>query len=65
MQSDILYVYCFNLRSECKMKYILLTVLMVATGFLIYLGIKHSMQPPIWTGIGFIAIAGLFLQKEK
>lgn len=47
------------------MKYILLAVLMIATGFLIYLGVVNSIQPPVWTGIGFIAIAGLFLRKEK
>lgn len=46
-------------------KYVLITVLLLATGFLIYLGVKHSMQPPIWTGVGFIAIAGLFLSRES
>lgn len=47
------------------MKYLLLTILLVATISLIYLGITNQMQPPIWTAIGFIAIAGLILYRQK
>lgn len=47
------------------MKYVLIAVLLVATAVLIYLGIKNEMQPPIWTGIGFLAIMGMFLIKDK
>lgn len=44
---------------------VLLIILMFTAGFLIYLGVKNLIQPPIWTGVGFIVIAGLFLQKER
>ncbi|HLS11912.1 MAG TPA: hypothetical protein VK050_07105 [Flavobacteriaceae bacterium] len=47
------------------MKYILLLVLLISSLALIYLGITNTMQPPIWTGVGFLAIAGLFLLKSK
>lgn len=47
------------------MKYVLVFVLLIATAVLIYLGFKNEMQPPIWTGIGFLAIMGMLLLKEK
>ncbi|HLW14005.1 MAG TPA: hypothetical protein VKX30_00740 [Flavobacteriaceae bacterium] len=47
------------------MKYVLVLVLLVASIMLMYLGIKNEIQPPVWTGIGFLAIIGLFLSKEK
>lgn len=47
------------------MKYVLVLVLLIASVALIYLGIKNEMQPPIWTGIGFLAIMGMFLLKDK
>lgn len=43
-----------------KYKVFFLLVLSIATLVLIYLGIKADMKPPIWTGIGFLAILGLF-----
>ena len=47
------------------MKYLLLLILLIASLALIYLGVTNTMQPPIWTGVGFLAIAGLFLLKGK
>lgn len=46
-------------------KIVLWLVLLVSTLFLIYLGFKNDLQPPIWTAVGFIAIAGLLLQKNR
>ncbi len=43
----------------------LLLLLLIATTALIYLGVKNDMQPPIWTGIGFLAIVGILLLKDK
>lgn len=47
------------------MKNILVVVLLIASLVLLYLGIKNNMQPPIWTGVGFLAIGGIFLLKDK
>lgn len=56
-------------HKENNVKHILSTILYiilsVATGLLIYLGVKQGLQPPIWTGVGFIAIVGLLLVRKK
>jgi len=39
---------------------ILLGLLVIVAGIMIYLGIKAGMNPPIFTGVGFIVIAILF-----
>jgi len=46
-------------------KIILWTALLIATLFLLYLGFKSELQPPVWTAVGFIAIGGLLLAKRK
>lgn len=46
-------------------KIVLWLALLVSTLFLIYLGFKNDMHPPIWTAVGFIVIAGLLLQKNR
>lgn len=46
-------------------KMVLWVALLVSTLFLLYLGFKNEMQPPIWTAVGFIAISGLLFQNNK
>ena len=47
------------------MKQILLLLLVVVAIVMIYLGINLGAKPPIFTGVGFIIIAVLFLIKAK
>lgn len=43
---------------------IIAIILLLLGIYMIYLGIKASMQPPLITGIGFILIGFLFLNKK-
>ncbi|MFC4722815.1 hypothetical protein ACFO5O_10815 [Geojedonia litorea] len=47
------------------MKQILLILLVVVAIIMIYLGVNAGMKPPIYTGVGFIIITFLFLDKPK
>ena len=47
------------------MKNILIIMLIVTAIIMTYLGVKLGAKPPIFTGVGFIIIAALFLVKEK
>jgi len=47
------------------MKQILLLLLAVVAIVMIYLGANLGAKPPIFTGVGFIIIAALFLVKTK
>lgn len=40
-------------------------MLIVTAIIMIYLGIKLGAKPPILTGIGFIIISALFIDKTK
>jgi hypothetical protein len=46
------------------MKKTLIMLLIVVAIIMMYLGIKASMLPPVFTGIGFIIIAVLFAKKD-
>ncbi|EHQ40967.1 hypothetical protein [Myroides odoratus] len=44
----------------------ILAIIVILLGiYMIYLGIKASMQPPLITGIGFILIGVLFLMNKS
>ena len=44
----------------------ILAILIILLGiYMIFLGIKSNMQPPLITGIGFILIGFLFLSGKK
>ena len=47
------------------MKQVLLILLGIVAIVMIYLGAKTGIKPPIFTGIGFIIIAALFLLKKE
>lgn len=47
------------------MKSILLILLVVVAIVMIYLGVNLGAKPPIFTGVGFIIITALFLDKNK
>jgi uncharacterized membrane protein YbaN (DUF454 family) len=47
------------------MKQILLILLIIVAVVMIYLGVNLGAKPPIFTGVGFIIIAVLFLDKGK
>lgn len=47
------------------MKNILIIMLIATAIIMIYLGINLSAKPPIFTGIGFIIISTLFIDKTK
>lgn len=47
------------------MKQVLLILLGIVAIIMIYLGVKANIKPPIFTGIGFLIIAALFLLKRK
>lgn len=47
------------------MKQFLLLLLAVVAIVMIYLGANLGAKPPIFTGVGFIIIAALFLVKTK
>ena len=44
---------------------VLLIILVLVAVFMIYLGAKADMKPPILTGVGFIIIAFLFNKSGK
>ena len=44
---------------------LLLTLLFIVAILMIYLGVNYGINPPIFTGIGFIIIAALFLLKKN
>lgn len=44
----------------------ILAIIIILLGiYMIFLGIKSNMQPPLVTGIGFILIGLLFLSGKK
>ncbi|MGG5506823.1 MULTISPECIES: hypothetical protein [unclassified Myroides] len=47
------------------MQRILAIAILLLGLYMIFLGIKSSMQPPLITGIGFILIGFLFLNSKK
>ena len=47
------------------LKNVLLTVLTIIGVIMIYLGVTKSMLPPGLTGIGFLIIVMLLLQKQN
>jgi len=47
------------------MKQILLILLVIVAIVMIYLGVNLGAKPPIFTGVGFIIITALFLDKTK
>ncbi|MGM5469111.1 hypothetical protein ACS386_02435 [Flavobacteriaceae bacterium LMO-SS05] len=47
------------------MKQILLILLVIVAIVMVYLGANMGAKPPIFTGIGFVIIALLFLGKTK
>ena len=49
------------------MKQVLLILLVIVAIIMIYLGANANpiVKPPIFTGVGFIIIAALFLDKSK
>lgn len=47
------------------MKKIAGLILLLLAVVMIYLGINKDMLPPTLTGVGFIAIAAVFLMPEK
>ncbi len=47
------------------MKQALLILLVIVAIIMIYLGAKLGAKPPIFTGVGFVIIAALFLDKAK
>ena len=47
------------------MKQVLLISLFAVSIFMIYLGVNSGIKPPIFTGIGFLIIAALFLLKRE
>jgi len=47
------------------MKQILLILLVIVAIIMIYLGTTLGAKPPIFTGVGFIIITALFLDKKK
>lgn len=44
---------------------ILIIILIAIALIMIYLGLNSRINPPIFTGIGFIIIAALFLLKKE
>jgi len=43
----------------------IIAIIVILLGiYMIFLGIKANMQPPLITGIGFILIGFLFLSKK-
>lgn len=47
-----------------KAKSVLLILLVLIAGYMIYLGLRADMQPPIMTGIGFIIISFILGKKD-
>jgi hypothetical protein len=47
-----------------KAKNVLLILLVLVAAYMIYLGVKADMKPPIMTGIGFIIISFILSKKE-
>jgi len=47
------------------MKQVLLILLVIVAIIMIYLGVNLGAKPPIFTGVGFIIITALFLDKSK
>lgn len=47
------------------MKQVLLILLIIVAIVMIYLGVNLGAKPPIFTGVGFIIITALFLDKGK
>jgi hypothetical protein len=47
------------------MKKILIIMLIATAVIMTYLGIKLGARPPIFTGVGFVIIAALFLVSSK
>jgi len=44
---------------------VLLILLVLVAAVMIYLGVKGNMKPPIFTGVGFVIIAFLFIKSSK
>jgi uncharacterized membrane protein YbaN (DUF454 family) len=51
--------------TQKQMKQVLLILLCIVAILMIYLGVNSGINPPIFTGIGFVIIAALFLLKNK
>lgn len=47
------------------MKRILIIMLIAVAIIMTYLGIKLEAKPPVFTGVGFVIIAALFLVNSK
>lgn len=47
------------------MKQLLIILLVIVAIVMIYLGVNLGAKPPIFTGVGFIVITALFLDKPK
>jgi hypothetical protein len=46
-------------------KKILLILLLVVAAYMIYLGVKADMKPPIFTGVGFVIISLILGKKDN
>jgi len=57
------YHYYPTMKSILKLLFFSLLFLSAIT--LIFIGVKANMQPPIWTGVGFFAILGIFWLSER